>query len=304
MLTVLFGLSGALVFGSGDFLGGLASKRMGAFLATGVAGLVGLFLLAGFTLIIPGEISPETVIYGLLSGVAGALAILLLYASLAIGPMSILSPLGALVSAIFPVMWALFVSHESLAWFGYLALGIGAVAIVLVAFTPEKNAVKPRARGIIFAVLAGILIGLFLIILDQAPSSAGLYPLVFNRIVNVTIMFGSVGVMAFIRWAHRRGMFGKDGKPRADLVVGDGGALNYKTGILLAVGCGLLDATGNALLLLGIQTGNLSVMSVLTAMYPAGTIILAAFVLREKITKLQLIGMVLALAAAGMLALS
>lgn len=304
MLTVLFGLSGALVFGSGDFLGGLASKRMGAFLATGLAGLVGLFLLAGFTLFIPGEITTETVIYGLLSGVAGALAILLLYASLAIGPMSILSPLGALVSAIFPVMWALFVSHESLAWFGYLALGIGAVAIVLVAFTPEKNAVKPRARGIIFAVLAGILIGLFLIILDQAPSSAGLYPLVFNRIVNVTIMFGSVGVMAFIRWAHRRGMFGKDGKPRADLVVGDGGALNYKTGILLAVGCGLLDATGNALLLLGIQTGNLSVMSVLTAMYPAGTIILAAFVLREKITKLQLIGMVLALAAAGMLALS
>ena len=304
MLTVIFGLSGALVFGSGDFLGGLASKRMGAFLATGVAGLVGLFLLAGFTLFLPGTVTTETVIYGLLSGVCGALAILLLYASLAIGPMSILSPLGALVSAVFPVMWAIFISHETLAWFGYLALGIGAVAIVLVAFTPEKNAVKPRARGIIFAVLAGILIGLFLIILDQAPSSAGLYPLVFNRIVNVTIMFGSIGVMALVRWAHRRGMFGKDGKPRADLVVGDEGAREYKRGILLAIGCGLLDATGNALLLIGIQLGNLSVMSVLTAMYPAGTIILAAVVLREKITKLQLIGMVLALAAAGMLALS
>lgn len=304
MLTVIFGLSGALVFGSGDFLGGLASKRMGAFLATGVAGLVGLFLLAGFTLFLPGTVTTETVIYGLLSGVCGALAILLLYASLAIGPMSILSPLGALVSAIFPVMWAIFISHETLAWFGYFALGIGAVAIVLVAFTPEKNAVKPRARGIIFAVLAGILIGLFLIILDQAPSSAGLYPLVFNRIVNVTIMFGSIGVMALVRWAHRRGMFGKDGKPRADLVVGDEGAREYKRGILLAIGCGLLDATGNALLLIGIQLGNLSVMSVLTAMYPAGTIILAAVVLREKITKLQLIGMVLALAAAGMLALS
>ena len=304
MLTVIFGLSGALVFGSGDFLGGLASKRMGAFLATGTAGLVGLFLLAGFTLFIPGTVTPETVIYGLLSGVCGALAILLLYASLAIGPMSILSPLGALVSAIFPVMWAIFVSHESLAWFGYLALGIGAIAIVLVAFTPEKNAVKPRARGIIFAVLAGILIGLFLIILDQAPTSAGLYPLVFNRIVNVTIMFGSIGVMALVRWAHRQGLFGKDGKPRADLVVGDEGAREYKRGILLAIGCGLLDATGNALLLIGIQLGNLSVMSVLTAMYPAGTIILAAVVLREKITKLQLVGMVLALAAAGMLALS
>ena len=304
MLTVIFGLSGALVFGSGDFLGGLAAKRMGAFLATGIAGLIGLILLMVFTTVIPGEISSEAIFWGLISGVCGAVAILLLYAALAIGPMSILSPLGALVSAVFPVMWALFISHESLAWFGYVALAIGAVAIVFVAFTPEKNAVKPRARGIIFAVISGVLIGLFLIVLDQAPSNAGIYPLVFNRMVNITIMFSVVFGMALIRWAHKRGYLGKDGKPRADLVVGDGGATEYRTGILLALGCGVLDATGNALLLLGIQTGNLSVMSVLTAMYPAGTIILAAFVLREKITKLQLVGMVLALAAAGLLALS
>ncbi|MEY4532523.1 MAG: hypothetical protein RI926_292 [Actinomycetota bacterium] len=304
MLTVIFGLSGALVFGSGDFLGGMASKRMGAFLATGVAGVIGLFVLLGLTYLIPGTVSPETILWGLISGVCGALAILLLYAALAIGPMSILSPLGALISAIFPVLWAIFISHESLAWFGYLALGIGAVAIVLVAFTPEKEAVKPTLRGIIFASISGILIGLFLIVMDQVPDDSGVYPLVFNRFVNITIMFSAVGGMALIRWAHKRGYFGRDGKPRADLVVGDAGALDYKNGILLALGCGVLDATGNALLLLGIQSGNLSVMSVLTAMYPAGTIILAALVLREKITKLQLVGMVLALAAAGLLALS
>jgi drug/metabolite transporter (DMT)-like permease len=304
MLTVILGLSGALVFGSGDFLGGLASKRMGAFLATGVAGLIGLFLLIGYTFLIPGTLSPEAIFWGLISGVCGALAILLLYAALAIGPMSILSPLGALVSAIFPVMWALFITGESLAWFGYIALGIGAIAIVLVAFTPEKDAVKPRARGIIFAVISGVLIGLFLIVLDQAPQEAGLYPLVFNRLVNITIMFSAVAIMAIIRWAHKKSLLGRDGKPRADLVVGDAGVLDYRTGILLALGCGLLDATGNALLLLGIQLGNLSVISVLTAMYPAGTIILAAIVLREKITKLQLVGMVLALTAAGLLAVS
>ena len=304
MLTVIFGLSGALVFGSGDFLGGMASKRMGAFLATGVAGLIGLLVLFGFSYLIPGEISSGVVLWGLLSGLCGSLAILLLYAALAIGPMSILSPLGALVSAVFPVMWAIFISHETLQWFGYLALGIGSIAIVLVAFTPEKNAIKPRARGIVFAVISGIFIGLFLIVLDQAPSNAGMYPLIFNRFVNISIMFSAVGGMALIRWAHKRGYLGRDGKPRADLVVGDKGALDYKNGILLALGCGVLDSTGNALLLLGIQTGNLSVMSVLTAMYPAGTIILAAMVLREKITKLQLVGMVLALAAAGLLALS
>ncbi len=304
MLTVIFGLSGALVFGSGDFLGGMASKRMGAFLATGVAAVVGLFVLFGLTLVVPGEITPETIFWGLISGVCGSLAILLLYAALAIGPMSILSPLGALISAIFPVLWAIFVSHEVLQWFGYLALGIGAVAIVLVAFTPEKEAVKPRLRGIIFASVSGILIGLFLIVMKQVPQGAGVYPLVFNRFVNMTIMFSAVGGMALIRWAHKRGFLGRDGKPRADLVVGDEGALDYKKGLLFALGCGVLDSLGNALLLFGIQAGSLSVMSVLTAMYPAGTIILAAMVLREKITKLQLVGMVLALAAAGLLALS
>jgi drug/metabolite transporter (DMT)-like permease len=304
MLTVIFGLSGALVFGSGDFLGGMASKRMGAFLATGVAGVVGLFVLFGLSFIVPGEVTPETILWGLLSGVCGALAILLLYAALAIGPMSILSPLGALISAIFPVLWAIFISQETLQWFGYLALGIGAVAIVLVAFTPEKEAVKPRLRGIIFASVSGILIGLFLIVMKQVPQGAGVYPLVFNRFVNITIMFSAVGGMALIRWAHKRGLFGRDGQARADLVVGDGGALDYKKGIMFALACGVLDSIGNALLLFGIQAGSLSVMSVLTAMYPAGTIILAAIVLREKITKLQLVGMVLALAAAGLLALS
>lgn len=304
MLTVIFGLSGALVFGSGDFLGGMASKRMGAFLSTGVAAIVGLFVLYGLTFVIPGTVTPETIWWGILSGLCGATAILLLYAALAIGPMSILSPLGALISAIFPILWAIFVSQEGLAWFGYLALGIGAVAIVLVAFTPEKEAVKPNLRGIIFASVSGILIGLFLIVMDQVPEDSGIYPLVFNRFVNISIMFSVVGGMALIRWAHKRGYFGRGGKPRADLVVGDGGVLDYKTGIKFALAGGVLDSLGNALLLLGIQSGNLSVMSVLTAMYPAGTIILAAFVLREKITKLQFFGMVLALAAAGLLALS
>ncbi len=304
MLTVFFGLSGALVFGSGDFLGGMASKRMGAFLATGVAAVVGLFVLFGLTFIIPGTITPDTILWGLISGVCGALAILLLYAALAIGPMSILSPLGALISAVFPVLWAIFISHETLAWFGYLALGIGAIAIVLVAFTPEKEAIKPNLRGLVFASVSGIFIGLFLIVMDQVPVDAGVYPLVFNRFVNISIMFSVVGGMALIRWAHKRGYLGRDGNPRADLVVGDAGALDYRTGIKFALAGGVLDSLGNALLLLGIQAGNLSVMSVLTAMYPAGTIILAALVLREKITKLQLFGMVLALAAAALLAVS
>jgi drug/metabolite transporter (DMT)-like permease len=175
---------------------------------------------------------------------------------------------------------------------------------VLVAIVPEKNAVRPSLRGILFATAAGILIGVFLIIMDQIPKDAGLYPLVFNRMVNITIMFSALAVVLLVKYAHRHGLFGRDGRPRADIVVGDKGATDYKNGIMLALGCGVLDSLGNSLLLLGIQTGNLSVMAVLTALYPAGTIILAAIVLRERITKLQLTGMILALAAAALLAVS
>lgn len=304
MLTVIFGFSGSLLFGSADFLGGLASKRMGALLATGISAIMGLFVMLTLTLIIPGNLTPEIIGWGLLSGATGAVAILLLYASLAIGPMSILSPLGALVSAVFPVLWAIFIAGETLQWYGYIALGIGAVAIVLVAIVPEKNAVRPSLRGILFATAAGILIGVFLIIMDQIPKDAGLYPLVFNRMVNITIMFSALAVVLLVKYAHRHGFFGRDGRPRADIVVGDKGATDYKNGIMLALGCGVLDSLGNSLLLLGIQTGNLSVMAVLTALYPAGTIILAAIVLRERITRLQLTGMILALAAAALLAVS
>jgi drug/metabolite transporter (DMT)-like permease len=128
--------------------------------------------------------------------------------------------------------------------------------------------------------------------------------LIFNRFVNITIMFSTIGGAALIFWAKKRGFFRPGGQPRAEMLVGEDGSMDYRKGLLLALACGILDASGNALLLLGIQTGNLSVMSVLTAMYPAGTIILAAVVLREKITKLQLFGMVLALAAAALLAVS
>jgi drug/metabolite transporter (DMT)-like permease len=70
------------------------------------------------------------------------------------------------------------------------------------------------------------------------------------------------------------------------------------------VACGVVDVVANVLLLLGMRAGDLSVMSVLTAMYPAGTILLAAVVLRERIAPVQWLGLALALTAAGMLALA
>lgn len=286
VLTVIIGVSSALVFGAADFLGGLAAKRINPALATAAAAGTGLILLLAVAPLFGGVWSPAAFWLGALSGVAGAIAIVLLYQCLAIGPMSILSPLTAVVSAIVPMTLGL-VAGERLAPIGYVALGLALVAVVLVGFIPEKGAVRPSTKGLLMAVGSGVAIGAFLVIIDAAPDDSGLIPLVANRLANTTIMFATVGLLFLI--ASRRGTSG----PRIGLA-----------GLRFAIAAGIVDVIANTGLLIGLRLGELTVMSVLTALYPAGTIILAAVVLRERIAPVQYVGLVLALAAAGMLAIA
>lgn len=314
MFTAALGLSGALIFGSADFLGGLAAKRISAILATAISAAGGLLLLLIALPLAGGAWSPGAVIWGGLSGIAGALAISLLYACLAIGPMSILSPLTAVVSAIVPMTVGL-MGGDRFAPIGYAALGLALVAVVLVGFVPEKGAVRPAPRAILMAITSGAMIGAFMILIDQTPTDSGVVPLVMNRAVNVTIMFGVVGVVALAA-ARKRARLRESvlvgagaPDPRADALARRGvrsafDRRNLAIGVRLALACGAVDAMANVLLLLGIRAGDLSVMSVLTALYPAGTILLAAVVLRERIAPVQWAGLLLALIAACGLAIA
>jgi drug/metabolite transporter (DMT)-like permease len=286
MLTVIVGLSSALVFGGADFLGGVASKRIGALLTTPIAAAAGLVALLLVYPLLGGVWSPEAVLLGSVSGIVGAAAIGLLYACLAIGPMSILSPLTAVVSAIVPLTVGL-VSGERLGPIGYLALGIALVAVVLVGFVPEQGAVRPSLKGILMAIGSGVAIGAFLVIIDATPDDSGIVPLILNRGTNAVVMIAVFGLVALISW--RRGV--------ARRAIG-------RAGILFAVVCGLVDVVANVGLLVGVRVGDLSVMAVLTAMYPAGTIILAAVVLKERIAPVQYVGLALAIASGAMLALA
>lgn len=291
MLTVLIGLSSALVFGAADFLGGMASKRINPVLVTALASAIGLVVLGVLLPFVGGEWSWHAVGLGALSGVFGAIAIGLLYACLAVGPMSILSPLTAVVSAIVPLAVGL-IGGERLQLLGYVALGIALIAVVLVGFVPEKNAVRPSLKAVLMAIGSGIAIGGFLIVIDQTPDASGLVPLVVNRAVNSTIMFAVVGILALVAWRRAK---------RTDVPTP---ATNWRAGIYFVLACGVIDAIANTGLLLGVRLGELSVIAVLTALYPAGTIILAAIVLRERIAWLQYVGLVLAVAAGAMLALA
>jgi drug/metabolite transporter (DMT)-like permease len=326
VLTVVLGLAGALVYGAADFLGGLASRRISALRVTALAALSGVVLLAVAAVVVGGEWSREALFWGALSGVTGAGAIALLYACLAIGPMSILSPLTAVISAIVPMTWGL-VTGERLGAIAYPALGLALIAVVLVGFVPEKGAVRPSLRGLLMATGSGALIGAFYILIDQTPDDSGLVPLVANRVVNASLMITVIVVLAVI--AGRRHVTARDAplavlegahgaphalgsatpttaRPGTTLLRASAAALRggWRAGFWLAVGCGVLDAAANAIVLIGLRIGDLTVVSVLTALYPAGTILLAAVVLRERIARLQWVGLALALAASAMLSLA
>jgi uncharacterized membrane protein len=286
MPAAVLGLLSAIVYGSADFFGGVASRRIGAVRTTAVGAVAGLVLLLIALPIAGGTWSASAVGWGALSGVVGAAAVGLLYACLAIGPMSILSPLTALVSALVPAAWGL-IGGDRFAPIGYLAIGLALVAVVLVGFVPEEGAVRPSTRALGMAVAAGAMIGVFLILLDQTPEDSGVVPLLANRAVNGAIMWAVVGVLVLRarRWAL--------GGPRLE-----------GRGVGIAAGGGALDASANLLILTGLRLGDLTTMSVLVALYPAGTILLAALVLRERVAPVQWVGLVLAVVAAALLAVS
>lgn len=317
MLTAVLGLVGAFVYGSADFLGGIAARRISAIRVTAIAALSGLVLLLIALPFVGGEWSAAAVGWGALSGVTGAIAISLLYACLAIGPMSILSPLTALVSAVVPMTWGL-LGGEQFGPIGYVGLCLALVAVVLVGFVPEKGAVRPSLRGILMAVGSGAMIGAFLIIIDQTPDSSGLVPLVMNRGVNGAIMLAVVGLLALRSRARSRMTVSVAAGPApaahpapptpqdALLQPADRPTIasGWLPGLPFALACGVLDTAANILMLFGLRIGDLAAFSVLIALYPAGTIVLAAAVLRERIAPIQWVGLALAVTAAGMLAVA
>jgi len=330
MLSAGLALIGAVVYGAADFFGGLAAKRLRSIVVTAASAASGLVFLTVLLPFVGGSWGAADVAWGAVAGAFGVIAIALLYACLAIGPMSILSPLTAVVSAVAPMLWGLFVNGETLSAIGYLGLGVALVAVVLVGFIPGERVVRPSARGLLMAIGAGLAIGGFLIAIDQTSAESGLVPLVMTRATNIAITTVIIGVLVIraVSTGRRAASVlevsgvavGATPTGHADLehairtpsATGQSAAAGRKIGIpstrnrawMLAIVCGVVDAAANVLMLLALRVGDLSIVSALTALYPAGTIILAALVLKERVGGVQWAGLALALIAGGMLALA
>lgn len=288
MLTVLLGLTAALTYGFADFFGGLAARRSATLLVTTGVGLIGLLGISFVALFVPAVSSETAWLYGVASGMTGAIGIGLLYGTLAIGPMSILSPATAFLSAIVPVSVGL-AAGEGRGFSFFFALALALVAVVLVGFVPEKKAVRPSSLGLLMAVGAGTFIGFAIIFLDATPADSGLIPLVGNRMASSTLLLLAIAVVILSRKARSK-------TPALP------GLPQLKSVFVILVAAGLADVMANVAVLYGLRSGELSVMSVLVALYPVGTILLASLVLKERIALVQWFGLGLALIASALLA--
>jgi drug/metabolite transporter (DMT)-like permease len=277
-VAILLALGSAVTYGIGDFCGGLATRRASAAAVLLWSHVLGLALLAGGALVVSSAADGGDLAVGALGGLAGAAGVGLLYQGLAIGPMSVVAPVTALLAAAVPVV-AGFAQGERPGGWAVIGMGAALLAIVMVSAEGGGNLRPKDLRGVVFALGAGFGFGLFFVALSYTGDDSGLWPLVTARMTSVTVLTSLVLL----------------GRVSAQIPRGPGRPL--------AATAGGLDALANLFYLLAIRAGLLSVVSVLTALYPVSTVVLARLILKERFARLQKLGMVLAVPATIALAL-
>jgi drug/metabolite transporter (DMT)-like permease len=277
-MAALLALTAAAAYGVGDFLGGMAARREPSSAVVLWSHVIGLVMLLAVAPALGGEPTPRALAVGAVAGLFGGAGVALFYRGLSLGSMSVVAPIGALLSAAVPVIAGLG-SGERPSAAAVAGIGLALVAVTMVSRErPESQGGRAlQLQPLLLAIGAGVAFGLFFVTVDRAGSDAGIWPLVGARVASVSL-FAALGA-ARVTAA---------GPPRAAL-----GA---------ALGCGLLDAAANMLYVLALSHGLLSVVSVLTALYPAGTVLLARYVLGERLTGVQRTGLAVAGLAAVLIA--
>jgi drug/metabolite transporter (DMT)-like permease len=271
LLSIFYGIASAATWGAGDFIGGIASKRTSPyrilFLAE-IAGMIPFTLLA----ILLREPMPSMtdMLIGAGSSLLGLMGLLFLYRALASNQMTIAAPVSALFAALIPVIFGFFaLGVPSTATLSGFALAFAAVWLISQTGVTNWRFSLWELR---IPLLSGFFFGLYFLTLHRATLNAFFWPLAAARFAG----FVALGLYALI--ARQPAL-----PPRE--IWG------------LSIVNGILDIGGNAFYVLAAQTGRLDVAAVLSALYPASTVLLAWIFLRERISWLQALGVLLAFIA-------
>ncbi len=289
-MAVVLALGSSLAWGVGDFLGGRVAARAPALTVTVATQFVGLVFVLALAPMTGGVASGAAMGIGALAGVLGGFGLVVYFRALAIGPMGVVAPLSGAVGAMIPVTVGL-LDGERVGRLALLGIVAGLAAVVLSTIDPStappagaapRRSLLARVRGRAsagalgpgFALLAGVMFGLFFVLLDRTPAGSGLWPLVGARLASVPLL-GAVALARRRAWPAR-----------ADVAQ--------------VAASGMLDSSANALFLLATRTGLLTLTGLLSSLYPVVIVVLARQVLGDRLARVQAVGVVLAMVAVAL----
>jgi drug/metabolite transporter (DMT)-like permease len=279
--TVWLSLASAAIWGTSDFVGGVAARRLPSPAVVTLSHSLSLVVLVSLALM-HGSTWPGTpsAIYGALAGLACGTGVMVLYKALALGGMGLTAAVSGVLAAVLPVIWAF--TTEGLPRLPQIAgIALAGVAIWMIARAPGSPASK---QAILLGAAAGGSFGCLYIFLKLAGRGGVLWPLACSRMASATLA-------ASVTWISTR---------RKSGLTSNSAQQRWWPGwvILGLIGiAGIFDASGNTFYTIATRLGRLDIAAVLSSLYPASTILLAALLLKERTTLSQAAGMALALVA-------
>lgn len=256
----------ALVYGVGDYCGGRASRKIDSLVVT-CAGQIFSLMMLGIFLVILRDPTPglRDWLWGAAGGLGGFVGLTLFYYALAKGSMTVVAPLAAVISAALPIGTGLFLGDRP-SLLAYVGIVIAIVGIALVTGAVGTAHAPTKLAIVGVATLAGCGFGWMFVCLDRTSSDSGMWPLLAARIASISI---AATIIAF----RGRSRLGQGRIPA------------------IALWAGLFDMGANVLFVFANRHGMLSLVSVITALYPVSTIVLALRLDHEKANRSQFVGM-------------
>jgi uncharacterized membrane protein len=273
-VAIVLSLISALAYGISDFLGGIFSKRASPWQVAIVGQSSSGFFALIAAVFIGGSPGATDWVYALLAGLGGGFGVAFLYRGLATARMGVVAPLSAIGTALLPLTVGLAQGDRpsQLALFGVVC---AFPAIALISRVVDDN---PAHRGgVLDGILAGVGFGMLFTFLGQIGDSAGLYPLAASQFASVLGVIATATIL-------REAWLPRERAPWNAVVMGP------------------LGASAQGAFLYATHHGLLSIVSVISSLYPASTVLLAAVVLREKIHGWQGVGLVFATLAVALVA--
>ena len=291
-MVIVFALAAAVLYGSADFLGGAATRRSRALSVASLSVPAGAVVMLLAAAVAGGPVSTAGFGWAVAAGAVGAVGLLVFYTGLAAGPMSVVAPVSALMSTVLPVGVAI-ASGERFSIRVYAGVAACLVAIVLVSMEagtltwPGRKAAGPATarpagqrpsghraalRGFGYGIVCGTLFGIFYLFLRNAGTAGVFWPVAWARLANCAV------VLAVVVLARARPAGPADG---------------FRV-LAAATVSGVFDASANLCYVLATRAGLFGIATVLTALYPGMTVLLARVVLGERMHAVQRAGLLLA----------